>query len=311
MEIFAIKHDRTLFSKLAAEFESCILLILSQASISGIHGHILEKFQIGYSPSAFRCRYPYCRTSSNGFASAALRRQHEASHSRRIYCTMTSCPWNRIGLQDQSALRNHIRTHHSKEIKSLATAKIRHLSDDTDVNAIQNQNRSRFGDDWPPVFSYKADLAEGYLDKISPNYVRQEEGWFAFFEPHRPGVLDIELLNTLPHPSAVVSAQFSPCGTYFATGCNRTVTVFNVATDAKIQECLLDGDDWGGIPIIKLSFHPDSNRFVCCGGTSSSVYVCDSSEEGFIMLIGKQIWRLDGALCNKCKLTNRLSLAWT
>jgi hypothetical protein len=270
METFAVNNDRTLFSKLAIEFETWILYILSQASISGVPKQLMEKFQLAFAAAAFRCRYPSCRNFSNGFATAALRRQHEASHFMRIYCPTTSCPWNRIGFKDGIALQNHKRNHHSKEITSLALAKVRLLSDDARVDSIRKQSRLRLEDDWPPTFSYDlrkdaASLAEKYLDKVSPNYVRQGEDWFAFFEPHNPRILDIEAVHKLSHQSVVTTVKFSFCGLYFATGCDRAVKLFDVTTGAQLKEWILDEVIDGDSYVRDLCFHPDSTKVISAG----------------------------------------------
>jgi WD40 repeat protein len=275
-----VNNDRTLFSKLAVEFEAWILYILSQASISGVDKQLMEKFQMAFAVAAFRCRYPFCHNFSNGFATAELRREHEASHFIRIYCLTTSCPWNRIGFKDGIALRNHRRTHH-KEIESLASAKGRLLSDDAHLDSIREQNRSRLEDLRPPIFSYDrnknaASLAERYLDKVSPIYVRQGEDWFAFFEPRHPRILDIEAVHTLPHYSMVTTAKFSFCGLYFATASEARITLFNVTTAAKLKDWIIDKVHNGDNHIRDICFHPDSTK-VISAGQGKSVCVRDRS----------------------------------
>lgn len=280
METFAIETDCTLFSILALDFEGWILYVLSQAKIPGVPWDVMEKFHRGYAASAFRCRYPFCRTSSNGFATAALRRQHEGSHFTRIYCSTTSCPWHRIGFKDQNSLRNHIRCHHSKDTRRLAPANARLLPPTPSMEFIRKQNRLQLEDDWPPVFSYnrKEDaksFAEKYLDKVSPKYVRQGKDWFAFFEPHQPRILDIEAVHTLPQSSHLQCICLSLCGLYLAIGSNQMITLYNVATGTKIREWQIDHDDEYHY-VVDILFHPESTRIVSTS-TNSIVQVCPYS----------------------------------
>jgi len=279
MEIFALKNDRTLLSKLAVDFESWILYLLSQNSISGVPEERMTKFQMEFASSAFRCRYPFCRTSSVGFATAAHRRQHEASHLLRIYCDTTSCPWSRIGFKDRTALRNHVRVNHTKDSRLLAPAKIRLWSANASIESTRKQKRSQLRDDWPPVFSYERkqgakSLADEYLDKVSPKYVRQGPDWFVFFEPHNSRVLDVELVHTLPHPDIVCSARFSACGLYVATCTVGDVKVFNVATGAEVQVFSVDRSSPSeNIHMLDVCFHPDSTKVIGVGD-DNIVRVC-------------------------------------
>jgi glucose repression regulatory protein TUP1 len=136
---------------------------------------------------------------------------------------------------------------------------------------MRKQKRSQLSDDWPPVFSYemKKDaegLADKYLDKVSPNYVRQGPDWFVFFEPHNLRVLDVELVHTLPHSSVVASAKFSACGMYVATSSNRGITVFNASAGAEMQFCSVSGlNPDEDMYILDATFHPDSTRVIGVG----------------------------------------------
>lgn len=284
METFVLDSDRTLFSELAVEFENWIVTILSQTSIPGIPPEMMAKFQLGYADSAFRCRFPFCDSSSYGFATAALRRQHESSHLTLIYCSATSCPWSRIGFKDQNALRNHVRVHHSKDMQRLAPAKARILSPIA-ADSIRKKNRSELADEWPPVFSYvrkegAGSLAEKYLDKVSPKYVRQGEDWFAFFEPHQPRLLDIEMAHTLPHSSVVSCVGFSLCGSYIATGSNRLISLYRVTNGIKMSDCHVDigSSDIKECYVRDLCFHPDSSKVIgVCEDKNVRVRQCSSN----------------------------------
>ncbi|PVI02268.1 WD40 repeat-like protein [Periconia macrospinosa] len=194
---------------------------------------------------------------------------------------MTSCPWNRIGFNDEIALRHHTRIHHSKDNPRLAPAKARLLSPAASVDLIRRQDRSNLKDSRLPTFSYKREkgrrtLAEDYLDRVSPNHVRQGGDWFAFFEPHQPRVLDIELVHTLPHERVVFSVSFSSCGLYLATGSYRAVSLYDVATGTTIQKCTYD-DTRPDLQYVRaVRFHPDSTKIIS-GGEDGAVRVWDFS----------------------------------
>ena len=93
--------------------------------MDGLPKDKLESFKSSYASTAFQCRYPFCPNRTAGFASAQLRRQHEATHVRRIYCQVSTCQWSRIGFKNKSGLDNHVRTDHSEVTKILVPSKVR------------------------------------------------------------------------------------------------------------------------------------------------------------------------------------------
>lgn len=270
MEAFVTKHDPTRFSRLAIDFESWILDLLSQTSVKGIPDRVLVKFQAAFEGSAYPCRYSSCLTLPNSFATPSLRAQHETTHFLRLYCEKTSCPWNRIGFKAHKALKIHVQEHHSQNTRLTALAGTKLTSEDTSSDSVRKQTRTRLEEDWSPVFSYERrknyeSLAQSYLDKVSPNHVRQGRDWFAFFEPHQPRTLDIEVLHTLPHDYRVMNVKFSPCGKYIATHCMLEVFIFAVETGLKTAHLVAyDSVIWDICyrPIINSVFGVDENGCV-------------------------------------------------
>ncbi|KAH7085093.1 hypothetical protein BKA63DRAFT_10537 [Paraphoma chrysanthemicola] len=133
---FNIENDRTLFSKLASKYESCVVHLLAQHEVNGVAATTLRTFQASYASTAFRCRYPHCDRLSLGFASAELRLQHETLHMQRVYCQTVSCQYNRIGFAKRSALNAHTRKHHSLSAILHIPAKIRRAPDATEEESV-------------------------------------------------------------------------------------------------------------------------------------------------------------------------------
>ena len=107
MEVFAIEYDSTLFSKLAADFNSWVLDLLSKLLIEDVPDQLLAKTQAVFACSAYWCCYSHCIILSNSLVTPRLHKEHEATHFPRFHCEITSCPWNRMGFKDQSDLKKH------------------------------------------------------------------------------------------------------------------------------------------------------------------------------------------------------------
>lgn len=129
IETYIMKHDRTLFSKLAQVYENAVVQLLVRQEMEGISPTVLRSFQESYASTAFRCRFPHCDRQSLGFATAELRTKHETVHVQRMYCQASSCPYARIGFANKSALNTHTRKHHGQLYLSLIPAKVRRAAD--------------------------------------------------------------------------------------------------------------------------------------------------------------------------------------
>jgi len=130
VEAFAIQNDQTLFSKLAAVFESAVIHLLTRDEIAGVPKVTLEAFQRSYASTAFRCRFPNCSKSFAGFASPELRTQHEATHFRRVYCRVANCQWSEIGFKEKNGLDAHTRKHHNEKSVFSIPLKVRRTLED-------------------------------------------------------------------------------------------------------------------------------------------------------------------------------------
>lgn len=69
--------------------------------------------------------------------------------------------------------------------------------------------------------------------EVPPEFRKEEEDWFALFNPKIQRSVDIDLVHELKHDSIVCCVRFSPDGRYLATGCNRDVYVWDTSTGEK------------------------------------------------------------------------------
>jgi hypothetical protein len=125
IETYVINNDRTLFSRLAHNYESAIVHLLAQHEVDGIPPATLRAFQESYASTAFHCRFPHCDRLSLGFATAELRLEHEIVHVQRVYCQTVSCQYSRIGFAKKGALNAHTRKHHVQSDILHIPAKVR------------------------------------------------------------------------------------------------------------------------------------------------------------------------------------------
>ncbi|KAF2678067.1 hypothetical protein K458DRAFT_377432 [Lentithecium fluviatile CBS 122367] len=141
-EAFATQNDRTLFSKLAADFDNTVIYLLSQDEVPGISRGTLEAFQKSYASTAFRCRFPNCSRSSTGFPSSELRGQHEAAHLCRVYCRVVLCQWSRIGFKNKNGLDTHMRKHHGENSTFSIPPKVRRIPQDGEASERKTQEET-------------------------------------------------------------------------------------------------------------------------------------------------------------------------
>ena len=88
------------------------------------------------------------------------------------------------------------------------------------------------------------------IDSVPPEHKKEGTDWFAIFNPRATRQLEISLVHTLMHerylilsrnsqysdariPSPVLCVRFSTDGKYLATGCKRTVQIYDANTGQK------------------------------------------------------------------------------
>jgi general transcriptional corepressor TUP1 len=71
-------------------------------------------------------------------------------------------------------------------------------------------------------------------DATSRELKKEGNDWLVAWSPTAKKVLDVNLVHTLVHESVVCCVKFSNDGHFLATGCNKTVQVFDSQTGNKI-----------------------------------------------------------------------------
>jgi len=88
------------------------------------------------------------------------------------------------------------------------------------------------------------------IDSVPPKHKKEGTDWYAIFNPRATRQLEISLVHTLMHerylilsrnsqysdariPSPVLCVRFSTDGKYLATGCKRTVQIYDANTGQK------------------------------------------------------------------------------
>lgn len=139
IESFILQRDRTLFSKLAHNFNDAITHLISQNEVAGISDTNLKTFQASYASTAFRCRFLQCLDSSIGFATEELRTKHEVGHCQLVYCPERNCQYHNIGLTKRSTLTAHIRKFHDPKSSLLIPPKVRGTHEESSSRAERKQ----------------------------------------------------------------------------------------------------------------------------------------------------------------------------
>ncbi|KAG7089212.1 hypothetical protein E1B28_010914 [Marasmius oreades] len=106
-----------------------------------------------------------------------------------------------------------------------------------------------------------------------PEFKKEGSDWFAIFNPKIKKGLDVSLVHTLMHESVVCCVRFSPGGKYLATGCNRTVQIYNVRTGVKTW-VLADGAVVGDLYIRSVCFSPDG-KYLATGAEDKQIRIWD------------------------------------
>lgn len=112
-------------------------------------------------------------------------------------------------------------------------------------------------------------------DELTDNAKTKGFDWDAFFNPSIPRSFDISLLHSFTHVSVVCCSVFSPDGSYVATGCNKSTTIFRMQDGMKLCE-LIDADvDTDRDNYIRcLRFSPDG-KFLITGGEDRRLRLWD------------------------------------
>ncbi|KAL9093837.1 MAG: hypothetical protein Q9165_003760 [Trypethelium subeluteriae] len=234
-ETYAINHDKTLFTELAVGFNGAVLKLLTQKEVSGLTQPTLDTFKRLYASSAFRCRYPSCPDAPAGFATDELRTQHEATHLRRIFCTLAGCAYNRIGFTSRKGLSTHMRSHND-EGKIPIPSKVRRIANEgTDTSVVNDSvsgpmdKHSESNRSLSPSTRMQSEvdtiLGDLKLDDVSERYKTVGEDWYCIYNPRHPRELKIWDIKTekihnrlVGHEQCVNSVDFARHASIIASG---------------------------------------------------------------------------------------------
>jgi len=108
--------------------------------------------------------------------------------------------------------------------------------------------------------SARADEFPGDLDlaTIPVGCKKEDDDWFALYNPRVPRSLDISLIYDFSHESVVCCVRFSKDGMFLATGCNRTTMIFDLRTGSSVS--ILNDEtvsQEGDLYIRDVCFSPD------------------------------------------------------
>lgn len=113
------------------------------------------------------------------------------------------------------------------------------------------------------------------IDKIPPEFKKQQDDWFVAYNERAPRRLDVDLVHSLEHHSVVCCVRFSADGKYVATGCNRSAQIYDVQTGqlvCKLQDDAAERE--GDLYIRSVCFSPDG-KYLATGAEDKQIRVWD------------------------------------
>jgi general transcriptional corepressor TUP1 len=129
-----------------------------------------------------------------------------------------------------------------------------------------------------PTFS----LVDQDVNSTPAEYKCQGHDWFAIFNKHVPRKLDVSILHTLEHDSAVCCVSISVDGKYIATGCDRTAQIFDVQTGQKAVTLNDNLAECEGLCYIRsVRFSPDG-QYLATGAEDQLIRICDIANKKIV-----------------------------
>jgi len=89
-----------------------------------------------YGSKLFRCPFPSCGSSKQGFPTRQARDMHIKDHSRPWKCPVPSCPWSDIGFATRGGQVNHVVKMHQPPQPSEPIDLAREKLSDTEIEAL-------------------------------------------------------------------------------------------------------------------------------------------------------------------------------
>jgi hypothetical protein len=134
----------------------------------------------------------------------------------------------------------------------------------------------------PSLFRYA--FTEQDIESLPADQTKAGDGWFVHYNPQLPRLIDVSLLHTFRHESAVVCVRFSPDGKCIATGSNGTVQMFDT----------LSGHFLGVLRIEPTSNPPRDMYIRCLCFSPDGKYLAMGSDDALVRVRwfeSRRFWR--------------------
>ncbi|EJD34827.1 WD40 repeat-like protein [Auricularia subglabra TFB-10046 SS5] len=115
------------------------------------------------------------------------------------------------------------------------------------------------------------------LENVPVQRVMHDRAWIAFCNPHVPRVLDVDLLHTFSHESAVCCVRFSADGRYLATASNHSAQIYHVHSGQKTHDLVderASSYKMGSLSIRSLCFSPDG-KYLATAAEDACIRIWD------------------------------------
>lgn len=257
LDILAVDYDTTLFSRADSNYHAVVEFLLQATDCMwiGLSPDDLAAFRSQFGDTAFVCPVRDCDRSRLGYPSAAELQNHKTRrHGQRLRCYQGSCIHNDIGFANESSLRQHVQRVHRKVAPPIPTRLNRSSRAAEDIQQPEHTQ-----------LSAQVGVKRGHVDGEGlpgPSRPGQSQNdrsdWFVIHNSTVPRVLDVKLVHTLAHESAVFSVKFSMDGKYIGTGGNLVARIFDVISGKEV--CVLQdksADTTRDSYIRSVCFSPD------------------------------------------------------
>ena len=242
----------------------------------------LNEFQAYHKDGAFLCRYTECPRSSQGFASEALREDHEYSHKPKFKCSDSSCGFSGRIFRNRAALRKHVREYHEENTSSIPDSLAKAQAESTSplpsmepfaklpFGTISETLYSRYSHDTLKLGhisnSQKKEVENDFTNLSSqdiPPDLKQAQGpWQAMYNPAVERQITLNNVAGTHENSAVNCICFSPDERFIALGVDSEVKLVDFCSREPTRTIRIRGPKEAGIKDIqKLLFSPCGKFF--------------------------------------------------